>query len=280
LVVRTLLISRIRARVVCCLALALIAANTNTAALAGTSAYFSASSTAPTGSMSTVRLDVSTSPSASGIFNVAANMLPGDFQIKTIDLVNNGTVGVAQQDFTYSLTSRSTGAGNLCSLLDSSDPPTCASPTAPSASATTGAALLLLRCTTVDAAIPLACDTQNVYATQVYPLAGAGTRQQISTPGGLARGAVSGVATVASYAIGIGGTNFTGGPLVVGSPFGIGGPDTVAGADSQSTGLAASRTDHLASVVYLPTQAGDALADQTSMLTFTWTASQRVGGRR
>ena len=50
--------------------------------------------------------------------------------------------------------------------------------------------------------------------------------------------------------------------------------DSVTGADGQSNGLRASRTDHLASLVYLPTQAGDTLANQTSLLTFTWTASQ------
>jgi hypothetical protein len=280
--VRSFLESGIRARIVCLLALGLIAAFTDTTALARTAAYFTASSTTPTSSMSTVRLDVSTSPSVSAVFNVTSNMLPGDFQIKTVDLVNNGAVGVARQDFTYSVTSSSTAGGNHCSLLDSSDPPTtCASPVSPGASATTGAALLLLRCTS-DAAttIPLACDTQNVYLTQIYPIAGAGTQQQITSPGGFARSAISGVGTVASYSIGIAGTSFTGGQLIVGSPFGMGGPDSVPGIDAQTRGLAASRTDHLASVVYLPSQAGDTLADQTSILTFFWTASQRQGGVR
>jgi hypothetical protein len=45
-------------------------------------------------------------------------------------------------------------------------------------------------------------------------------------------------------------------------------------------GLAASRIDHLASVAYLPSQAGATLANQTSVLTFTWTATQRQGGIR
>jgi hypothetical protein len=251
-------------------------------ALAQTAAYFTASSASPAGSMSTVHLDLSSSPSAPGLFNISANMLPGDFQIKTFDIVNNGTGGVAQQDFTYSVTSSSTAGGTSCSLLDSTDPPTCSNPAAPTASATTGAALVLLRCTSNAATtIPLACSTQNVYVTQVYPLVGAGTQQQITTPGGLARGAISGVSTAAgTYTIGVGAASFTGGPLLVGSPFAIGGPDTVAGADGQSKGLLASRTDHLASVVYLPAQAGDGLANQTSLLTFTWTASQRLGGPR
>ena len=278
---RILLTFNVRARLVCFLALALIAANTNTAALARTAAYFTATASSPAGSMSTVHLDLST-PSAPGLFSIAANMLPGDFQIKTFDIVNNGTVGVPQQDFTYAVTSSSTAGGNACSLLDSSDPPTCASPATPGASATTGAALVLLRCTSDAAAtIPLACGTQGVYVTQVYPLAGVGTQQQLSSAGGLARGAISGVSTsAANYSIGIGATSFTGGPLLVRTPFGIGGPDSVAGADGQSHGLLASRTDHLASVVYLPTQAGEGLANQTSLLTFTWTASQRLGGTR
>jgi len=60
----------------------------------------------------------------------------------------------------------------------------------------------------------------------------------------------------------------------------MGGPDAVTGIDGQTKGIAASRTDRLASIVYLPSQAGDTLANQTSTLTFTWTAQQRVGGLR
>jgi hypothetical protein len=273
--------SGVRARVVCFLALALIAANMDTVALARTAAYFTSTSSGPVGNMSTVRLDVSVAPTVSGLFNVAANLVPADFQLKTIDVVNNGTGGIPQQDFTYSMTSSSTGAGNTCSLLDSSDPPTCSSPAAPSAAATTGAALVILRCTSDAAAtIPLVCATQNVYVTQVYPTLGAGTQKQITAAGGLARTVFTGVGTAASYAIGISGTNFTGGPLVVASAFGMGGPDPVAGVDGQTKGLAASRTDRLASVMYLPSQGGDGLVNQTSVLTYSWTASQRVGGTR
>ena len=279
---RTLQASGVHARGVGLVALAFIVASMDTSAFARTAAYFTATTSSPAGRMSTVHLDLSTSPSAPGLFSITANMLPGDFQIKTFDIVNNGTGGVTQQDFTYSVTSSSTAGGNTCSLLDSTDPPTCAHPAAPAASATSGAALVLFRCTSNSAAtIPLACTTQNVYVTQVYPLAGAGTQQQLTTPGGLARAAISGVSTNAgNYSIGIGAASFTGGPLLVGTPFAMGGPDSVAGADGQSTGLLASRTDHLASVVYLPAQAGDTLANQTSLLTFTWTASQRLGGPR
>jgi hypothetical protein len=102
----------------------------------------------------------------------------------------------------------------------------------------------------------------------------------VGTAGGLNRAAIGGVASGGAYSIEIGGTSFTGGPLLIGSPFGMGGPDAVPGADGQTAGLLAGNTDHLASVVYLPTQAGPSLADQTSVLTFTWTASQRVGGTR
>ena len=128
--VRSILESGVRLRVVLFLALALVVANADAVALARTAAYFTATSSAPVGNMTAVRLDVSTTPSVSGIFNVASNMLPADFQLKTIDLVNNGTAGIPQQDFTYAMTTSSTGAGNTCSLLDSSDPPTCASPAA------------------------------------------------------------------------------------------------------------------------------------------------------
>jgi hypothetical protein len=268
------------ARVIVFLSLAAIVASTSTAGLGRTFAYFTSSATAADSSMTTAQLllDVSTAPSASRVFNIAANMLPGDFDLQTIDIVNNGTAGVPQLDFTYSLASSSVGT---CSRLDSSNPPTCTSPALPSAAADTGAALLLLRCTSNSAATtPVACDTQNVYLTQVYPAAGAGTQRQITTVGGLVRGAVTGVAGGGSYAINIGGTNFSGGPLLITSPVGLGGPNSVTGADSQLTGLLANRTDHLASVVYLPTQAGASLADQTSVLTFTWTVTQRLGGPR
>jgi len=267
-------------RVVLSLALAAILASASTADLGRTFAFFTANA-ASASSMSTVQLNVSTLPSASAMFDVASNMLPGDFQINTFDVVNGGTESVVQQDFTYTFASASTGAGNTCSLLDSTNPPTCTTPAVPSATATTGAALVLLRCTSDAAATtPLACDTQNVYVTQVYPAAGAGTQRRITTAGGLVRSAISGVATGGSYSIGVGGTDFTGGQLIIGSPFNAGGPDAVAGADGQSLGLAASRIDHLASVVYLPSQAGASLANQTSVLTFTWTATQRLGGTR
>jgi hypothetical protein len=266
-------------RVVFSLALATIVASASSTDLGRTLAFFTANAAAAS-SMSTVQLNVSTLPSASAVFNIASNMLPGDFQINTFDVVNAGTESVIQQDFTYSFASASTGPGNTCSLLDSTDPPTCSTPVVPSATATTGAALLLLRCTSdPGATTPLACATTDVYVTQIYPAVGAGTQRRITTMGGLVRSAVPGVAT-SGYSIGIGGTNFTGGQLRIGSPFNAGGPDSVAGADGQSLGLAASRIDHLASVVYLPSQAGATLANQTSVLTFTWTATQRQGGTR
>jgi hypothetical protein len=279
--VRSLLITDPRTRLVCCLVLAAIAVGMNAEPRSRTGAYFtSASSTAPS-TIRTVSLGVTGTPSVSGVFDVASNMLPGDFAIRLFDLVNTGSAGVAQQDFTYAVTSASTGAGNQCSLLDSTDPPTCGAPAAPSSSSTTAAALLLLRCT-ADAAgqVPLACDTQDVYVTQVYPAAGAGTQQRLTGSGGMSRSAISGVATGSAYSIDIGGTAFTGGPLRISTPFGAGGPDSVTGADGQLRGLAADQTDHLASIVYLPTQAGESLANQASVLTFTWTATQRLGGLR
>jgi hypothetical protein len=268
-------------RIMLFLALGGILATGSPAAVSRTAAYFTSSAATAASTVSTVSLQVSGLSSASAVFDVPGNMVPGDFQIKAMDIVNDGTPGVAQQDFTSSLASTSHGAGNQCSLLDSADPPTCSVPAAPSATAGSGAALLILRCTADAAAtIPLDCASQNVYVTQVYPSVGAGSSQRISTAGGLSRSAVSGVATGAAYSIGIGGTSFTGGPLLIGSAYGVGGPDPVTGADGQTSGLAAGRTDHLASVVYLPTQAGDALANQTSLLTFTWTATQRLGTNR
>jgi hypothetical protein len=274
--------TNLSARTACLVVLGLVALNGNSAALARTVAYFTSSASAPTSSMSTVRLQIGTSPSSSGVFNIPSNMLPGDFQIALFDVSNNGTSGVVQEAFTYALTSTSAGGGNKCSLLDSTNTSTCSGDAAPSATSNSGAALLLFRCTSDAAAtIPLACGTQNVYITQIYPTAGAGTQQQIANATGLSRGAISGVATASGdYTIGIGGRSFTGGQVVLASSVGMGGPDVISGADGQSRGLLAARTDHLASVVYLPSQAGDTLADQTSILTFTWSATQRLGGTR
>jgi len=262
----------------CLLLVAVVGASSDPTTPRRTQAYFTAA-TVQASSMSTVRLDVSTSAAVSGVFSIAANMLPGDFQLKTIDILNGAPSGATQRDFAYSVTSTSQGAGNSCSLLDSSDPPTCSSPATPSASTSTGAALVLLRCTSDAAATtPSPCSSAGVYISQVYPSAGAGTHQQLA--GGLSRSAIGGVQPDPSYAVQIGGTTFTGGPLVSGSPIGLGGPDAVLAADGQTHGLAAGETDYLASVVYLPRQAGPALADQTSSLTFTWTATQRLGTTR
>jgi hypothetical protein len=279
--VQTLLLAALRPRFAFCLALAAIVAGMNATPAGRTVAYFGASAATAPDTITTVSLRVTGSPSVSGVFDIASNMLPGDFAIKTLDLVNGGTTGVAQQDFTYSLVSSSTGAANQCSLLDSTNPPMCTSAAAPSATASTGAALVLLRCTADAAATtPQACGTQNVYVTQVYPAAGAGTQVRLSSGGGLSRSAVGGVASGSAYSIDLGGTNFTGGQLVISTPFGSGGPDAVTGADGQLRGLAAGRTDYLASIVYLPTQAGNSLANQASVLTFTWTATQRLGSTR
>jgi hypothetical protein len=247
-----------------------------TSALGHTSAYFSSAATTSANTLSTVSLSASASPGASALFNVPSNLVPGDFAFETFDLVNGGTAGVPQQDVTYALTSAVVGA---CSRLDSTDPPTCSHAAAPSAAPGSGAALLLLRCTSdASAAVPLACATPGVYVTQVYPASGAGTQQQLAS--GLNRSAFGSVATGTAYSIALGGTAFTGGPLLIASPFGVGGPAAVPGADGQLRGLASGQTDHLASVVYLPTQSGDALANQSSLLTFTWTATQRLGTTR
>ena len=159
------------------------------------------------------------------------------------------------------------GGGDHCSFLDSS--PACGAANPPSATATSGAAFLLLRCTSDAAATLLAsCGSANVYATQVYPLLGVDTQVHLGASG-LVSAAVIGVT---SASISIGGTSFTGGQVLIGSPYNMGGPNLVAGSDGQTKGVLASYTDHLAAIVYLPASAGDTLADQSSTLTFTWTA--------
>lgn len=241
-----------------------------------TLAYFTAIAVDSGNVISTVSLSM-TAPSSSGVFNIASNMIPGDFQLKPIDIVNgvNGVSGAAQQDFTYSVVSTNAGAGDVCSYLDSS--PTCGAANPPGTGDTSGAALLLVRCTSDQAGTALAvCSTANVWATQVYPLGGAGTHVQMGA-GGLVSAAITGVT---SASVTVGGTSFTGGPVLIGGVYTVGGPNAVAGSDGQTKGLVAGNTDHLAAIVYLPSTAGNTLADQKSTLTFTWTAQQRVGGSR
>jgi hypothetical protein len=265
----------IRARLILFLGLAILIGANEQGPAGKTLAYFTTTATSAANTISTVTLSM-TAPSSSGLFNIGANMIPGDYQLNPIDIANAGTVSVTQQDFTYSVVNTNTGVGNHCSLLESSP---CSTAIPPSATSTTGAAFLLLRCTSdAGVATPVVCSTPSVYVTQVYPTAGAGTQQQIA--GGLVNAAIGGVATGGSYAITVGTASFTGGQVLIGTAFNMGGPDAVAGTDSQTRGLAASRTDHLASIVYLPSQAGNSLANQTSTLTFTWTAQQRIGGAR
>ena len=147
------------------------------------------------------------------------------------------------------------------------------------ATATSGGAILLLRCTSdVAATTPLACNTVNVYVTQVYPTAGAGTQVRILTAGGLAAAVVGPVSTTAgNFSVTAGTGSFTGGQLAIGTAFNMGGPDAVTGADGQVKGLIFGHSDYLASIVYLPTQMGNTLAGLSSTLSFTWSAEQRVG---
>ena len=151
----------------------------------------------------------------------------------------------------------------------------CGTPNPPDATANTGAAFLLLRCTTSVGGPSTPCTTAGVVATQVYPSTGAGTHGTIAS--GLNG---STVASVASTVITVDGTSFTGGQLLIGTAYAMGGPDAVVGSDGQASGLKSAFTDHLAAIVYLPSTAGNALADQTTTLTFTWTAQQRLGGTR
>lgn len=269
---------RIRTRVLLFLGLAIVIGASEPGPAGKTLAYFTATASTTANTISTVTLQMTT-PSVSGLFNIGSNMIPGDYQLKSIDIVNGGLVSVTQQDFTYSLVNTNAASGDQCSLLDSSA--ICGAANPPSAGPTTGAAFLLLRCTS-DAAgtTPVVCGTTNVYVTQVYPASGAGTQVHVVTAGGLVNSAITGVGTGVDDFITLGGTNLTGGQLLIGTAYNMGGPNAVTGTDGQIKGIAASQTDYLASIVYLPSQAGDTLANQTSTLTFTWTAQQRVGGSR
>jgi hypothetical protein len=262
---------RVRTRVLLFLALAMLVGANESGPNGKTLAYFTATAVDAGNTISTVSLSIS-APSSQGVFNIASNMIPGDYQIQSINIVNgiSGAGGVPQKDFTYSLVNTSSGVSNHCSLLDSSPP--CGTPNPPSADPGTGAALLLVRCTASGVAAP--CSTSGVLITQVYPLAGAGT--SVAMPAGLAG---STAATVAAANITLNSTSFTGGQLLIGSDYHMGGLSPVLSGD-QSTGLVAGATDNLAAIVYLPSSAGNTLADQTSTLTFTWTARQRVGGAR
>ena len=238
-----------------------------------TMALFTAVATNPNNSISTVTLNVSTSASGSSFFTLS-NMVPGDFSVAPITITNGGTT--SNQSFTYTVTSAA--VSGQTSALDQ---------TAPNASGTGGAALLIFRCTS-DAAqtTPVACNTTNVYITQVYPSAGAGTQVRVTATGGLTSSSTAFSSPAVNtgsgnFSVGIQGTSFTGGAIVTGA-FPMGGPDSVTGADSfaQTKGLAGAATSHsdyLATIIYLPSQTGNSLAGLSSTINFTWTATQRAG---
>src|SRR5258708_275245 len=112
----------VRTRVLLFLGLAIVIGINEPGPAGKTLAYFTATASTAANTISTVTLRM-TAPSSSGLFNIGSNMIPGDYQLKSIDVVNGGDVGVTQQDFTYTLVNTNTGGGNVCSRLDSS--PTC-----------------------------------------------------------------------------------------------------------------------------------------------------------
>src|SRR6202011_4515275 len=115
-------------------------------------------------------------------------------------------------DFTYSVVDTNVGAGDFCSYLDST--PTCVGANPPTGGATSGAALLLLRCTSDAGGTLLAlCASDNVYATQVYPLAGAGTKVHMGVAG-LTSAASATVASAVITMHGAADMSFTGGQLL------------------------------------------------------------------
>jgi len=250
-----------RGRFVFLMVLALILAASSTGQ-SGTLAYFISTATNPGNTLATVTLNISTTPSGSSFFSLS-NMVPGDYSLNMVTIANGAAN--ANGNFTYTLAS----TASPTSLLDS---------TVPSATATSGAAILIFRCTS-DAAgtLPLACNTTNVYITQVYPT-GVGTQVKILTAGGLATAVVGPVSVAGGiYSVAAGGTAFTGGQLAIGTAINMAGPDAVSGADGQVKGLIFGHSDYLASIVYLPTQMGNTLAGLSSTLSFNWSAEQRVG---
>ena len=120
----TLMRLRVRTRVLLFLGLAIVIGTNEPGPGGKTLAYFTATATTTANTISTVTLAM-TAPSASGLFNIGSNMIPGDYQLKPIDVVNGGTSGVTQQDFTYSIVNTNTATGNHCS---SSTPPSPAPP--------------------------------------------------------------------------------------------------------------------------------------------------------
>ena len=240
-----------------------------------TMALFTAVATNPNNLISTVTLNLTTSASGSSFFSVS-NMVPGDFSVAPITITNSGTD--PNQSFTYTVT---TAVSGTSTALDAN---------APNATGTGGAALLIFRCTS-DAAktLPVACNTTNVYVTQVYPTTGAGTQVKVTATGGLTSSSAAFVPPAVNtgagnYTITIQGQAFTGDKITT-PAYPMGGPDPVTGADSfaQTLGiLGASPThsDQVAALVYLPSQTGNTLAGLSSTINFTWTATQRAGKGR
>src|SRR5919202_5248656 len=140
-----------RGRVLLLLGLALVLGSDRIANPLMTAAYFVSTASNTGNTISTVQLDISTTPSGTSFFSIT-NLVPGDYSLNTINIANGGTN--SNQSFTYTVAS----SASTTSLLDQN---------APSATATSGAAFLLFRCTS-DAAqtTPVACTTNNVYVTQ------------------------------------------------------------------------------------------------------------------
>src|ERR1700682_1835333 len=94
----------LRARLILFLGLSILIGANEQGPAGKTLAYFTSTASSAANTISTGALSMA-APSSSGLFSISANMIPGDYQLKAIDIANTSCVTgcVAQQDFTYSL---------------------------------------------------------------------------------------------------------------------------------------------------------------------------------
>src|SRR3979409_516762 len=97
------------------LVLALILAGGSSTDQSRTLAYFISTAVNPGNTLSTVTLNISTTPSGSSFFSLST-VLPGDYSLNTVTIANGGAD--ANGNFTYTLSS----AAAPTSLLDSTVP--------------------------------------------------------------------------------------------------------------------------------------------------------------
>jgi predicted ribosomally synthesized peptide with SipW-like signal peptide len=190
------------------------------------------------------------------LVTIPSSMVPGDSKLGLFSLSN---VSTSARAVTLAMQVSATAS----SALDANSIAN---------TATSGLGLLVFQCT--NGGSPVVCTNNPVTLTQVYPSTSTCSPGSIATAGGLTTSKISTLAVSNTQSIQVNGVTCTGGNVTQASAQTIAGTDTVA---TGQTGLATGTTDNLATIVYLPSVAGNSMSNLTSTLNFTWTATQVNG---